>query len=108
MSGQPQHPPARGPGDAAKPSSTLQLAVPAEVLDALAERAAAIVVNQIEAEAEPWLDVPAAAAHLACGKSRIYALTSAGRIPHHRDGSRLLFRRTELDAWVRAGGEQRP
>ncbi len=40
--------------------------------------------------------------------SRIYALTSAGRIPIHRDGSNLVARRSELDAWVRSGGARRP
>lgn len=111
MSGRTRHAPSRGSRPAGKhtnPPAGLQLSVPPDVLDALAERAAAIVAEQLAAEAEPWLDVDGAAAHLACGKSRIYALVSAKRIPVHRDGSRLLFRRTELDAWVRAGGERRP
>ena len=54
-----------------------------------------------------WLDVDQAAEHLACPKSRLYALTSTRRIPHQRDGSRLLFDRNELDEWVRAGGAKR-
>lgn len=49
---------------------------------------------------EPWIGVAAAAEHLACKRQRIYDLVHAGRIPHHRDGSRLLFRRSELDAWL--------
>lgn len=97
-----------GTGKHTNPPAGLQLTVPDDVLAGLAERAAAIVVEQLATEAEPWLDVAGAAAHLACGKSRIYALVSAERIPVHRDGSRLLFRRTELDEWVRAGGERRP
>jgi excisionase family DNA binding protein len=56
----------------------------------------------------PWLDVEAAAKHLMCPRSRIYALVSARRIPYHKDGSRLLFRPEELDDWVRAGGGKRP
>jgi excisionase family DNA binding protein len=55
-----------------------------------------------------WLDVEGAAGRLACPKSRIYALVSAKRIPHYKDGSRLLFRPEELDAWVLAGGAKRP
>jgi excisionase family DNA binding protein len=47
---------------------------------------------------EPWIDVHGAAEHLACKRRRIYDLVEQGRIPHHRDGSRLLFRRSELDA----------
>jgi excisionase family DNA binding protein len=45
---------------------------------------------------------------LACPSSRVYSLVSARRIPHHRDGSRLLFRRSELDEWVQRGGAKRP
>jgi len=49
-----------------------------------------------------------AAAYLACPKSRIYALLSARRIPHDRDGSRVLFDRAELREWVLRGGARRP
>jgi excisionase family DNA binding protein len=59
-------------------------------------------------ERSTWLDVTAAAQHLACPKSRIYALVSARRIPFHKDGTRTLFDRGELDNWVRAGGANRP
>jgi excisionase family DNA binding protein len=55
-----------------------------------------------------WLDVTAAAAHLNCPKSRLYALVSAHRIPHCKDGSRLLFDRHDLDTWIRDGGGRRP
>jgi excisionase family DNA binding protein len=55
-----------------------------------------------------WLDVKQAAAYLACNPQRLYSLKSAGRIPHHKDGSRLLFNRRELDAYIRAGGAIRP
>jgi excisionase family DNA binding protein len=81
-----------------------------ETLVALADRLAPIVAARIRThqQAIPWLDVGAAAKHLACPRSRIYALVSARRIPHHKDGSRLLFRREELDEWVRSGGGRRP
>jgi excisionase family DNA binding protein len=55
-----------------------------------------------------WLGVTAAAEYLACPPSRLYALVSARRVPFCKDGSRLLFDRGELDAWVRAGGGRRP
>jgi excisionase family DNA binding protein len=48
------------------------------------------------------------AEHLSCGRSRVYALVSAGRIPYRKDGSRLLFRRSELDGWLAGGGGVRP
>jgi excisionase family DNA binding protein len=58
-------------------------------------------------EIEGFVDVDGAAEFLACSKSRIYALVSARRIPHHRDGSRLLFDRGELREYVRDGGARR-
>jgi excisionase family DNA binding protein len=81
-----------------------------ETLGTLADRLAPILATRIghAEQAFRWLDVEHAAEHLSCPRSRIYALVSARRIPHHKDGSRLLFRREELDDWVRAGGGRRP
>ena len=81
-----------------------------ETLAALAERLLPFLAVRIDHQprAVAWLDVGGAAKHLACPRSRIYALVSAHRIPHHKDGSRLLFRREELDEWVRSGGGRRP
>jgi excisionase family DNA binding protein len=91
------------------PEMTLTVALTAEQLDGIALRVAAILADQQPAQASSaWLDVEQAAAHLACPKSRLYALVSAGRIPHCKDGSRLLFNRAELDKWVRGGGGKRP
>ena len=36
------------------------------------------------------------------------AVRAAGRIPHYKDGSRLLFDRGELQEYVRNGGSKRP
>jgi hypothetical protein len=67
-----------------------------------------LVADRLEergiAEPEPWLDVDAAAAYLACPRSRIYDLVSLRKgnpdtgVEHRKDGSRLLFRRDWLDA----------
>jgi hypothetical protein len=46
--------------------------------------------------------------YIDCPVSRVYALSSAGRIPVEHDGSILIARKSELDAWVRAGGGKRP
>ena len=86
----------------------VRLTLDDETLDALAELVADRVAGAGDEGPEPWIDVEEAAAHLACPRSRIYALVSARRIPHERDGSRLLFRRSVLDAWVEAGGAKRP
>lgn len=57
----------------------------------------------------PWLSGAAKAAdYIDSGVGRVYDLVSVGQIPVHRDGSRLLFHRDELDAWVRTGGGKRP
>jgi excisionase family DNA binding protein len=48
-----------------------------------------------------WIGVREAAAHLGCKPQRIYDLVNQGRIPHAREGSRLLFRQRELDQWLR-------
>jgi excisionase family DNA binding protein len=80
--------------------------VPDELVEAVAHRAAELLAGRLPPD--PWLDVAGAAEYLACPPSRIYALVSACRIPVHRDGSRLLFRRSELDLWVERGGAKRP
>lgn len=79
-----------------------------ELVAAIAERTAALIVPRMAAAGDGFLDVDGAAAFLSCPRSRIYALSSAGRIPHHHDGSRLLFDRDELHAYVVAGGARRP
>ncbi len=93
--------------------SAITDALLAELGDADLDRLAELLAPRLAAHLStggpfPWLDVENAAAHLACPKSRLYALVSARRIPHHRDGSRLLFNRAELDEWVQAGGAKRP
>ena len=88
-------------------ANALNFSFPPDRVEAIAARAAELVADRPR-EADGFLDVAGAAEFLACPPSRIYALVSARRIPHHRDGSRLLFDRDELRAWVRAGGAKRP
>ena len=79
-----------------------------EMVEAVAERVVKLLAEREPARAEAYLDVDGAATFLACPRSRIYALVSARRIPHERDGSRLLFRPDELRDWVGRGGAVRP
>jgi excisionase family DNA binding protein len=79
--------------------------VPEQLVEAIAQRAAQLV--QELAQPEPWIGVQEAAEHLSCPRSRIYRAVSARAIPYVKDGSRVLFRRSELDAWVREGGWRR-
>ena len=89
-------------------SGGLSFELPPELVDALAERVLEQLEERRPAAMEAYMDVPSAAAFLACPASRVYALASAGRIPVHRDGSRLLFRPEELRTWVEQGGGRRP
>lgn len=81
----------------------VSIPLPAEVLDVLVER----TVARLRASAfvaEPWVGVDAAAAHLACKRQRIYDLVSRRTIPHRKEGTRLLFKLSHLDAWIEGGG----
>lgn len=81
------------------------------LLDALVERLAGrvaeLVADRLPATpaASPWLNVDEAAEYLRCTRKRIYDLVSQSRLPVHRDGSRLLFRREELDEYVMASAD---
>lgn len=85
---------------------TLEIGVPPELVAAIAAQAAELVEASVQPE--PYMTAEQAAQYLACKVERIHALVSADRIPHHRDGSRLLFRRSELDDWISEGGGIRP
>lgn len=90
-------------------AAPLSLELPDEVLEMIAARAAAIIAERTAPPADDgFLDAEGAAAFLACNIGRIYALTHAGRLPHRKDGRRLLFDRAELRAYVEAGGARRP
>jgi hypothetical protein len=87
----------------------LALGIPAELVEAIAERAADLVTERVAQVEDGWLrGADRIAAYVDAPPSRVYALASAGRIPIHRDGSALIARRSELDAWVRDGGGKRP
>jgi excisionase family DNA binding protein len=104
---QPPRPPADRPDG--ERTDGLALPVTEELLQALAARVATILADsEPEARPEPWVGVAEAAAHLSCPRSRIYALTSSGRLPCRRDGTRLLFRLSEIDRWLERGGARRP
>jgi excisionase family DNA binding protein len=90
--------------------NSLQISLPPELPDEIAQRAAELLAERLDVahSGDGYLDVAGAAEFLACPKCRIYALVSAGRIPHARDGSRLLCDRQELRDYVEAGGAKRP
>jgi excisionase family DNA binding protein len=87
----------------------LARALLAELDDAALDELAARLAPRLGAHTvDGWLSLAEAAEYLRCPRSRLYSLVSARRVPHERDGTRLLFRRSALDAWVRDGGGRRP
>src|SRR5438105_2749573 len=75
-------------------------------MDDLAERVAGRVADLLAgrlpapADVSPWLTPAEAADYLRCKPKRVYDLVSQRRLPAHRDGSRLLLRRDELDTYL--------
>ena len=69
---------------------------------ALADRVVALVSERVGqvGEQSPWLTVAEAADYLRCAPKRIYDLLSQRRLPRHKDGSRVLLHRGELDAYL--------
>lgn len=76
-----------------------EVVVDEAALDTLADRLAERLPGR--ADDEPWIDADAAAEHMACRPKRIYDLVALNELPHARDGRRLLFRRSELDEYLR-------
>jgi len=77
----------------------LALTVPAALVDAIAHRTAELLADRLpEPAPDPYLTVEDAAAYLSAPASRVYDLVSLRRVRHFRDGRRLLFRRSDLDA----------
>ena len=89
-------------------ASRLTLTVPDDLVQALVERIAELVVERVDARPRvvesPWLDFEGALAYLGFSRDRLYKLTAARAIPFRkkRDGQGLLFHRDELDRWVEA------
>jgi hypothetical protein len=101
----------------AEQQPAVSLPIPSELVEAIAERAADLVAERMAGSggaANPgggdrWLrGADAIAGYIGAPPSRVYALNSAGRIPVHHDGSALIARCSELDAWLLDGGAKRP
>jgi excisionase family DNA binding protein len=82
--------------------SQVALPIPDEVLDALAERIAGIVVERITDSLLPpskrWMRTQDAAEYLGLTRSTLYS--RIGDIPHHKIDRLLLFKRDDLDQWL--------
>jgi excisionase family DNA binding protein len=85
----------------------LTLALPQELVSAIAERAAELVVAQLERDGSSWprwLTVEQAAHYLGTTPKAIRGRIDRGRIPVTRDGRRVYIDRVELDAAMEQRG----
>jgi excisionase family DNA binding protein len=53
---------------------------------------------------DKWMSVEDIASHLGVSKDTVYAWISKKEMPAHRVGRLWKFQKSEVDAWVRAGG----
>jgi hypothetical protein len=87
-------------------SDGLALMLPAALLEVIRRAGRRAPGKDERCITEPWIGVEDAAAHLGCKPQRIYDLVcrrATSGIPHRKEGSRLLFRRSELDRWIDSG-----
>jgi excisionase family DNA binding protein len=76
----------------------LELIVPPELVEAIAARAAAIVVAR--SEPSRWMTVEEAAEYARCSRQHIYDLRSDGRLGRHGERGHALVDRRELDVYL--------
>ena len=90
----------------------LTLEFPPELTERIVDRAAELVAErQVPDAADGWLrGAKRIAAYIDAKPDRVWALAACKppRIPVHHDASALIARRSELDAWLLAGGGVRP
>jgi hypothetical protein len=102
----------RTPVAEAVPTNGPALQIPPELIEVIAARAAELIADRmVSTNADGWLrGAEEIASYIGAPRSRVYALASCNpqRIPVHHDGSALTARRSELDAWLLAGGGVRP
>jgi hypothetical protein len=86
-------------------TESLAIGLSEEFVEAIANRAAAIVLErQREEPAAHWLyGAKAAATYLGWPVKRVHNRVGSGELPHHRNGGRLMFNTAELDRSVRQG-----
>lgn len=103
MAARPPRTPPFPPSPKRQNGAGLSLAVPDDLVEALAERVVDLLAERLPERPEPWLNVEGAADYLACKPDRVYDLKREGRLRFAKDGSRLVFRREWLDACLEEG-----
>ena len=88
--------------------AALSIELSEKVLDALAERVAARVLERLayEQDHDRWLDAKQAADYLGLSINALHKLTAARQLPVEQEapGHKLWFRRSQLDGWRSGGG----
>jgi excisionase family DNA binding protein len=84
---------------------TLALVVPPELVEQVAERAAQLVLDSLHDHepgdaSSPYITIPEAAQYLRAKRHRVDDLLSRGTLTRHKDGTRTLILRAELEAYV--------
>lgn len=88
----------------AKGIGSLTLELPNALIDTLAERVAAIVLERLEAAPDTrWLTVDRAAEYLGRTPEAIRGLVKRGELTTYKPDGRLQLDRQELDRWMRGG-----
>lgn len=80
--------------------------LPDDAIERIAQRAAEIVAaRSAPAREDGWLDSKRAAGYLGISLYALHRLTAARCVPFEQaaPGCRCWFKRSDLDAWVRAG-----
>ena len=92
------------PPEARGTVDTLSIEVPSWFVDAVAKRAAEIVLDQLARQHQrpKYLTVAEAAELMRSKPQRIYDLLSSGRLTRF-DGRRVLVRRAEVEIYLTAG-----
>lgn len=81
--------------------SELTFTVPPELVEQVAQRVAEILAPRFEtAASSPLMTIAEAAEYLRCKRQRVDDLLSSGRLTRHKDGSRTLVSRAELEEYV--------
>jgi excisionase family DNA binding protein len=78
------------------PVNGIALAIPDELVELIATRAAELLEERHRAPAPDLLTVDETANLLRGKRQRVYDLLSQGRLPHLKDGSRVLVHSSDL------------
>ena len=86
-------------------SNDLLLRVPSELIEALSARVADHILERMQDEFAPstgrWMRTHEAAEYLGWTRSALYKQLARRSIPHYKIDRTLLFKRDDLDAWIR-------